>query len=557
MIGTMLAGWLRACRVISLGLAWTGAPAAELYVSTAGSDAHPGTAAEPLRTITQAYALADAGSVIWVLPGTYTDYTSGWGLRLDKRGTPDAPIILKSLVRGAAIIDGENAPDRNRAVYIEGEFHVLDGFDIRNGPEGGIAVYGNNNRIIHCRIHHNGTPDLPQPHGQDGIYSNHDTAGNVYAYNSIHDNGRPGSNLDHGMYLCGRDEMVMHNVLYRNAASGLQVAGYSLAGNLRVFNNVMAWNGTHGIILWMALDGITIHNNILFRNAGYALHSYDAHGGGVVIGYNLCHGNGAGDFNFTGGGSDYSYVLGRGFSGDPAFVDNSAAGFNPHLSAVSPAYAAGTNLHSLLLEDPEIAAGPAVGAWNLGAYLYGPANRPPLLSSPPNRATTAGNPVGPMTFTLSDAETPPGSLTAAVTSSNWDLISEDQLELARSGESWSLRLTSVPDVAGTAFITIRASDGQSVTSGTFSLSVRPRQAPPATPPALQMSVEDGILVIRWSASREAYVLQTRSITDTNGAWLDVGGVPVLDGAQLRVSIIAEERGGWYRLRREEPLPPAR
>ena len=98
------------------------------------------------------------------------------------------------------------------------------------------------------------TPPDTSTNGRDGVYSNEGTSGNYYAANSIHDNGRTGSNYDHGLYLCGQNETVINNLLYRNASSGLQIAGYTTVSSMKVYNNVMAWNGRQGIILWMALE---------------------------------------------------------------------------------------------------------------------------------------------------------------------------------------------------------------------------------------------------------------------------------------------------------------
>src|SRR5947207_9975377 len=81
---------------------------ADFYVSTQGSDSNPGTSAQPFRTITRAYGLAGPGVTINVMPGVYTDYQSGWGLHLGKSGTASSPIVLRSQVRGGAIIDGQN-----------------------------------------------------------------------------------------------------------------------------------------------------------------------------------------------------------------------------------------------------------------------------------------------------------------------------------------------------------------------------------------------------------------------------------------------------------------
>src|SRR3989337_510755 len=89
-----------------LTLSLAGAHGASYHVSTQGNDSNPGTASQPFRTITRAYSLVGAGDTIIVMPGVYTDYTSGWGLRLGKSGTAASPIILKSQVRGGAVIDG-------------------------------------------------------------------------------------------------------------------------------------------------------------------------------------------------------------------------------------------------------------------------------------------------------------------------------------------------------------------------------------------------------------------------------------------------------------------
>src|SRR5947209_17184704 len=104
-----------------LGLAR--AHSATLYVSTQGSDSYPGTSAQPFRSITHAYSLAGPGTTITVEPGTYTDYQSGWGLHLGSSGTASSPIVLQSQVRGGALIDGQNAADRNMGIYIDGSYN--------------------------------------------------------------------------------------------------------------------------------------------------------------------------------------------------------------------------------------------------------------------------------------------------------------------------------------------------------------------------------------------------------------------------------------------------
>ncbi|HWX21823.1 MAG TPA: right-handed parallel beta-helix repeat-containing protein [Candidatus Binatia bacterium] len=354
---------------VGLVLVLARAQATDFYVSTQGSDSNPGTAAQPFQTITYAYTHAAPGVTIYVMPGVYYDYTSGWGIHLGASGSAASPIVLQSQVRGGAVIDGQNASDRNVGFYIDGSYNVVDGFEIRNSPNGGITIWADGNRIVNNEIHHNGNPASSSTNGRDGVYSNEGTSGNFYGANSIHDNGRSGSNLDHGLYLCGQNETAINNLLYRNAASGLQVAGYTTVSNMKVYNNVIAWNGTSGIILWMTLSGVDIKNNIIYQNGHAGIGCYAATGSGVVADHNLVYGNGNGSYDWTGGGSIVGYTLGTTVSADPAFANDSSSSFDAHLSSGSPAIQAGLNLSLLFNTDIAGAGRPASGAWDLGASI--------------------------------------------------------------------------------------------------------------------------------------------------------------------------------------------
>ena len=390
-ISSKVAGGLSA---LFLTLSVVGVSAADYYVSSQGNDSNPGTSAQPFRTITHAYGLAGPGTTIHVLPGIYTDYTSGWGLHFGSSGTVSSPIIVKSEVRGGAVIDRQNAADGNEGIYIDGDYNVVDGFVITGAPNGGISIWSNGNQIRNNEIHHNGNPASTSTNGRDGVYSDQSTANNSYTGNYIHDNGRTGSNLDHGLYLCGANENVFNNVLIRNAGSGLQIAGYTTVSNMKVYNNVMAYNGHEGLILWMALSGVDIKNNIVYGNGLYGIYSYDAHGSGVVFDHNLSYGNGSGNYTFSNGGSDYSYTLGTMLTVDPVFANETSSGFDTHLGAGSPAIGAGLNLSAYFTTDISGAARPASGPWDLGADVYASADTtPPTVSvtAPASGATVSGS----------------------------------------------------------------------------------------------------------------------------------------------------------------------
>jgi hypothetical protein len=380
------------------------AEAATYYVSTQGSDSNSGTSAQPFRTITRGYSLAAPGDTILVMPGTYTDYRSGWGLHLGRSGTASSPIVLRSSVPGAAVIDGQNASDRNVALYIDGHYNVVDGFEIKNAPKGGLTIWSGGNRILNCQIHHNGNLASSSTEGQDGIYSDTDTSGNIYTANYIHHNGRAGSSLDHGLYLCGQDELVNNNIILANTGNGIQVAGYSTVRNLKIYNNVLARNGKSGIILWQSLSGVDIRNNVFYYNGRYAINSYDAHGSAVTVNNNLSFGNASGHFDFIAGGSTYAYTLGTALYTEPGFVNGNDAGFDAHVAASSPARLAGANLFSTFATDMAGVSRPAGGPWDLGVYEHGVAATNPVpstvsITAPVSTAVIGSANPGVFTFT--------------------------------------------------------------------------------------------------------------------------------------------------------------
>jgi hypothetical protein len=374
-----------------------GAQAATYYVATTGSDSNPGTSSQPFRTITYAYSKASAGTTIMVAPGTYTDYTSGWGWHLSKSGTASSPIVLKSTTRGGAILDSQFGSSAHDGIYLDGSYNVIDGFGITRAPITGVYVAANGNQIINCEIYNNGTQGSSDPEGQ-GIYSSDGTSGNQYVGNYIHDNGYSGSNLDHGLYLCGQNEVVANNVVVRQPSRGLQLAGYSSVSNTKVYNNVFAWNGKHGITVWMQMSNVDIRNNICFENGLYGVQFYAATGSGVTLDHNLVYGNGSGNYSLAEGGTTVSYTLGTTISSDPKFANESSSSFDAHLNSGSPAIGAGLNEYSTITIDNAGAARPSSGAWDLGAYVYGSSSSqvtPPTvnLTAPGNGTTVSGSSV--------------------------------------------------------------------------------------------------------------------------------------------------------------------
>jgi len=143
---------------------------------------------------------------------------------------------------------------------------------------------------------------------------------------------------------------------------------------------VLAFNGKGGVILWQALSGVEIKNNIVYRNTSYGIDSWDAHGSGVVVDHNIVFGNGSGNYSLTGGASDYTYTLGSTISTEPLFVSATSSSFDAHLKVGSPAIDAGLAL-SQVTQDIDGNPRPVGTAWDIGAYEYTGASLPPVMPS--------------------------------------------------------------------------------------------------------------------------------------------------------------------------------
>ena len=79
--------------------------AADIYVSTNGTEAGTGTIDSPLNDIQAAVDVATAGTTIYLRGGTYTPTTN---IQIDKSGTAAAPYVLTAYASEKVILDGED-----------------------------------------------------------------------------------------------------------------------------------------------------------------------------------------------------------------------------------------------------------------------------------------------------------------------------------------------------------------------------------------------------------------------------------------------------------------
>lgn len=290
---------------------WNYKPTGKTYwVAPGGSDDADGAAARPLATIARAMALAEPGDVVYVKAGTYVEH-----LVLRRSGKEESPIIFSC------------APGDLGKVKITPSAQY-----VAKNPSGAvITLHGAQHVWINGLVIEGplGRPEAPRAE--------------TYGANGITWAGKAGLGC-----------RATNNVVYGNVHCGLKEMGHRGTGIL-MEGNVIFENGTrstdHGI--YCPANELTIRGNIIFRNAGYGIHSYDHpqrqlitqnlcldnRAAGIILAgsdnqayHNVCVGNGIGMFYFRGNcrgnivknnicafnRTDCAYDNGGGRYGDPS-----------------------------------------------------------------------------------------------------------------------------------------------------------------------------------------------------------------------------------------------
>ncbi len=359
--------------------------AATYYVATTGNDANPGTISQPFRTIQKAADVVHAGDTILVRSGTYQD-----NVQMQYSGTSGNPITLKNYPGEHPVLDfglsDENGPVRRLTlVAAEGYVHpigwiVIEGLEVTRGYDG-IKFYNAHDVIIRRNYIHN---NAVQGILGNGIRVTID--GNIVSRNGLPIlQQNPGDNKNHGMYLSGTDFTITNNLVYSNAAYGIQVAGYPYdparhasseyagAQNFLISNNIIAFNWNRaGIVIWLP-DAINtaIQNNVLYENSVNYLEgiqgiNFNQAGGGNIVRNNLFYSSsGKTAIYDSAGGSSYTQT--NSINADPLFAN--AQGLDFHLKPGSPAIDKGFSAGAPSTDYAGVSRPQGV-AYDIGAYEY-------------------------------------------------------------------------------------------------------------------------------------------------------------------------------------------
>src|SRR5439155_10936354 len=117
-------------------------------------------------------------------------------------------------------------------------------------------------------------------------------------------------------------------------------------------------------------------------------------------------------------------------------------------------------------------------------------NDPPTISTILNQLTDEDTPLGPISLTLGDVDSPPARLALSAISSNPALIPDENVIFGGSNLSRTMMLLPASNPFGSATITVSVSDGADAASTTFILTVRPVNDPPTISPIADQTIDE-------------------------------------------------------------------
>ena len=357
-----------------------GTATGDYYVATNGSDANPGTAAAPFRTLQKAANVVGPGDTVIVRDGVYTGGSSGGDLvSLSRSGSSSAWIVFRAERKWGAVLDGRNNYNQTGIDFGSVSYVRIEGFEIRGFQGYGFVLYGGGHdlAVVGNHVHTIGRYCTDTNNGRTGVSIGEGTSRVLFEGNVWHDIGRFADgesgcntgntyymNHDHGIYVAEGDEITIRNNVFYNFKRGWAIqryatSGYRVAG-LKILNNTFVGANPYReghIILATATSGLQIENNIF----------YNPQGGGVLVDDGSLSGTVRANVTYGGsatvGGTGGLTVSGNWNNTDPRFISSS----NFRLQSGSPAVDVGLRL-SEVARDADGVARPQGGGHDVGAY---------------------------------------------------------------------------------------------------------------------------------------------------------------------------------------------
>jgi hypothetical protein len=341
------------------------AMAADLYVSTGGSDSGSGTASSPLRTIRKASSVAKAGDTVHVAAGTYAET-----ILSSASGSASARIRFVSDTKWGAKITPTSG---STGWDIRGSYVTVEGFELNcsnnSSCKDGIYVGGSNVIIKGNHVHHIATSGACTNIGgsainADAYYggSNTDILENV-----VHHIGTATCAYIQGIYHSTTGS-IKNNLVYQVGAVALHL--WHDAHNIDIINNT-AFSSGYGLVVGGGdfyhdsggARNVHVNNNILFDNK-YGISEQGVTGSGNTYINNLVFQNSTYNVSLKTGSASGTLAA------NPQFINYiPAGGGDYHLKSTSPAINKGTSSLAPSV-DLDGKARPQGGAVDIGAYEF-------------------------------------------------------------------------------------------------------------------------------------------------------------------------------------------
>ncbi len=415
--------------ILVLILAAAGCQAATTYfVATNGSDAHPGTAAEPWATLQHAVEMISSGDTIRVEAGTYA------GCRIELAGSEKAPKTLEAATGAHVILDKPGPANKHNSIVEVENFGatvtdwVISGFEVENSPKYGIDVRVTDRITVENNHVHNSTltgiftafsnyvliANNETDHNKEhGIYQSNSSTYPTIRANRSHDNAscgihmngdiseQPGNGLvkyalveDNIIWNNGAaggsginadgvdDSMIRNNLLYNNHASGISLYGIDGAHSSsynKVYNNTIVMPAGARFVVNIPDDGSVappvaneVENNILYTPDSFhgSVLTAKAHVSGFVSDYNVV----VNHFSDDNGNTSISLAKWQALGYDvhsieatPSELFVNPAAVNYQLKTGSKAINAGASLTAVPVDILGVRR-PQGPAWDIGCY---------------------------------------------------------------------------------------------------------------------------------------------------------------------------------------------
>jgi PKD repeat protein len=323
------------------------------------SDAGTGSAAQPFCTISAGVAVAGAGDIVLVSPGTYNEQ-----ITVPNSGTDWAPVTIESGTPGAAVITGGV-----HGFVVAGKSSVIiDGFTV-TGTSGEGVYLVDSSKLVVSRTTVTGAGHRAQGQTAAGFHLTNVTS-------SLLSKDTSDDNSDSGFWLDGTTTGVtlLRNEASRNAqgwqrnANGVNV----MAPANTLIGNLVHDNEDSGIQFYPGGDNGIATDNVTYHNGDHGIDDLNVTGG--VLTGNTVYGNCTDGINVEGTSGRYTVTNnismdnavsatcahgpagkdGKGRAGDIGLYDNAPTGSVVDYNLVyqttpgTKLYDWGTNLYTTL-----------------------------------------------------------------------------------------------------------------------------------------------------------------------------------------------------------------